>query len=139
MVTNCISHTVQNLTRRLQSLAAVLLLLIYVAASVEFEAIHEIIHSHDAHVTHTTADEQDPCHISLYHHADENGCHHKAHFTAEKKCPLCHIHHIGDKLFVTATVSGVVTTKQVVAVEYATDLFSQVNHLLPSRAPPSLA
>jgi len=124
--------------RRLQSLAAVLLVLIYVAANVEFEAIHETFHQHEAHVSHSIADEQDPCHISLYHQSDGNGCHHKAHLSTGKKCPLCHIYHIGDKLFVTANVTNDVIANEVVGVEYTISLIPQVIHLLPSRGPPSL-
>ena len=91
------------LIRRLQSIAVLLLLLVYIAANVEFEAFHQELHADD-HITHTEADEHDPCHLSLDHQNTQEGCHHHAHFTTIKKCPLCHVSVVTEKILTALPV-----------------------------------
>jgi hypothetical protein len=116
------------LVRRLQSLAVLLLLLVYVAANVEFEALHQELHT-DHHISHTEADEQDPCHLSLYHQDVKEGCHHHAHFTVAKKCPLCHV---------SATTEKIATTLPVFVDHAIPPLHVSINFISATQASPQL-
>jgi hypothetical protein len=130
------NHKHNTLVRRLQSLAVLLLLLFYVAANVEFEALHHEFHA-DHHISHTEADEQDPCHLSLYHQATKEGCHHDAHITAAKKCPLCHVSMVTEKILTALPVSA-----NLIFSEHHPSIHSPFSvqacyPLVPSRGPPS--
>ena len=129
---------VNMLKTSLQTLAVLVLAVIYVASNVEFDAIHHELHDHSDHITHTVTDEQDPCHIALYHHS-EKGCGHKAHLTVEKKCPLCHVHSSNEKIltagltFIQTPVSNKFQPEITVSA-----IVTRAYHL-PSRAPPAAA
>jgi hypothetical protein len=119
--------------KRMQSLAAILLLLLYIAANVEFEAIHHEFHD-EVHVTHTEADEHDPCHRSLYHQNEES-CHH-AHLTTIKKCPLCHFNVVNEKVLTAIPTAKEVVSDTKVTTDFYPSFVSSTTASLPSRAPP---
>ena len=52
---------------------------------------HELSHEHEEeHVVHTVEAEQDECHRTLYHAAQNNGCDHREHFLpSSSSCELC--------------------------------------------------
>jgi hypothetical protein len=57
----------------------------------------DVVHDHDCHeqtVSHTSEDEQDPCHVSIYHseRGDNNLCPHQEHLsTSTEECSLCKV------------------------------------------------
>lgn len=65
---------------------AIFFLLIYGLGAIEVAGIHEALHAED----HTEALEKDPCHRSVFHKTKDS-CEHPTHFTAQKKCFLCHL------------------------------------------------
>lgn len=131
-----IRDNIRLIKKRFQSLAAGLLVLLYIAGHVEFEAIHHELHGEEAHVTHTAADEQDACHVAIYHYSSESGCHHKAHITSEKKCPLCHLFNSVDKVVSQTTLSEKPFLKQE-SITWHSCIAAVANILhTPSRAPP---
>ena len=76
--------------------SALMLLLLYLAGNVQVESFHQIFHSFEQ-ALHSSDQEKDPCHRSIYHDAEQEGCDHKTHVTAVKKCPLCHIVPLNEK------------------------------------------
>lgn len=56
---------------------------------------HESVHSHDHdhthdHQTEVSCDNQDPCHLRIYHHLSVGACQHDAHWVPElEHCELC--------------------------------------------------
>ena len=75
---------------RLKTFSVTLLLLLYVAGNVQVETFHQFFHSLEK-ALHSTEQEKDPCHRAVYHDSKKEGCNHKTHITAVKKCPLCHV------------------------------------------------
>jgi hypothetical protein len=67
-----------------------LLLVLYVIGNVQVESIHQVFHSVDK-ALHSLEQEKDPCHRAIYHEVKNEGCDHKTHVTAIKRCPLCHV------------------------------------------------
>ncbi len=68
------------------------LLVIYLIGTVEINSIHVILHQTDSQrELHSAANESNGCHQWVYHNNKNQGCEHKAHLVANKKCPLCHL------------------------------------------------
>ena len=74
----------------LKTLSGLILLLFYVSGNVQVESFHQLFHASEAEL-HTSEHEKDPCHRAIYHDSQDDGCDHKTHLTAVKKCPLCHV------------------------------------------------
>ena len=75
---------------------ALLLLLLYLTGNVQLESFHKVFHSFEQ-ALHSSDEEKDPCHRAIYHDSKQEGCDHKTHVTAVKKCPLCHIAPLNEK------------------------------------------
>ena len=73
-----------------------LLLLLYLVGSVQIESFHDAFHSFEQ-ALHSFDQEKDPCHRAIYHDSKKEGCDHKTHVTAVKKCPLCHLVPLNEK------------------------------------------
>lgn len=69
----------------------ILLLACYLFVFMLFNISHELSHEHEEeHVVHTIEAEQDECHRTLYHAAQNNGCDHREHFLpSNPSCELC--------------------------------------------------
>ena len=76
--------------------SALLLLLLYLTGNVQVESFHKVFHSFEQ-ALHSSDEEKDPCHRAIYHDSKQEGCDHKTHVTAVKKCPLCHIVPLNEK------------------------------------------
>ena len=76
--------------------SALLLLLLYLTGNVQVESFHKVFHSFEQ-ALHSSDEEKDPCHRAIYHDSKQQGCDHKTHVTAVKKCPLCHIGPLNEK------------------------------------------
>lgn len=82
---------VRNMRRLFSGpLSAVFLLLLYFGGNVQFESLHDIVHSVEQSL-HSVEQENDPCHRAIYHEVENDGCDHETHLTSVEQCPLCHV------------------------------------------------
>jgi hypothetical protein len=65
------------------------LIILYAAASLRIDSIHQIFHADEIANLHSPEQEVNPCHKSIYHQQRENGCEHRSHVSAITKCPAC--------------------------------------------------
>lgn len=88
-----------------------LLLLFFAVFGVsEITSVHNLLHKKESAELHTALNENDPCHVSIYHYERSQGCDHDAHFIDENKCPLCdlrvpNIHFVENTLDAAAVVN----------------------------------
>jgi hypothetical protein len=80
----------KHLSERIKPIFAAVLLFLYVLGNVQVESFHQAFHSLEK-ALHSTEQEKDPCHRAIYHEVTNEGCDHKTHLSAPKKCPLCHV------------------------------------------------
>ena len=89
------SHLMKVLTikRRIKNslrmLGAVALLLLYVIGSAQTGYLHQLLHPQEAAATHSSKQEEDPCHRSMYHGVD-TGCRHEFHLAKKHSCTFVH-------------------------------------------------
>lgn len=76
----------------LSATAILLLLVIYLAGTVEISSFHAILHNaQDARELHSAVNETNSCHQSIYHNKKDKSCEHKSHIIANKSCDLCQL------------------------------------------------
>lgn len=75
-------------TRLIRSLMG-LLVLLYLAGSLQLDSLHRLFHQHDQSYAHTEELEQNACHRTVFHQATENTCDHPTHISEDKNCPWC--------------------------------------------------
>lgn len=123
------------LTERFKTFSVSLLLLLYIGGNVEVESFHQFFHSLEKAI-HSADEENDPCHRAIYHEATTDGCEHKTHVTAIKKCPLCHVVPINEQLAAATYVFESLAPSPVSSEQSSLFLIvEELNHL-PARAPP---
>jgi hypothetical protein len=89
---------IANIIKALRQACWVLLLALYAAAALKVDSIHELLHAREFAELHSVAQENNPCHKSIYHQEAEKGCEHKSHITENTKCPLCEYNSSVDEL-----------------------------------------
>jgi hypothetical protein len=68
------------------------LLVIYLVGTVELSSFHALLHNtQNQKELHSAVNESSGCHQSVYHNKKDQGCEHKSHIVANKKCDLCHL------------------------------------------------
>ena len=116
----------------LKPFAVILLLVVYIAGNTGYGLFHE----HERFLAHSTEEENDPCHRSIYHFEKNNACKHQSHFSKNEKCGQCHLLCHTDQIIVrsayTLFVKAVFTIKVVLVFPHLEEIF--LYH--PSRAPP---
>ena len=115
--------------------SALLLLFLYFAGNVQVESFHKAFHTFEQ-VLHSSDQEKDPCHRAIYHDSRQQGCDHKTHVTAVKKCPLCHIVPMNEKhIAVSHSFETFFSPSDFKEVSF---LFSvtEISGALSARAPP---
>ena len=122
-------------TQRVKTFAAGLLLLLYIGGNVQVESFHQFFHSLEKAI-HSSDAENDPCHRAIYHEAKTDGCDHKTHVTAIKKCPLCHVVPINEQLVDATYVFESFAPSIVFDQESFSFLIANASTHLPARAPP---
>lgn len=65
------------------------LLVLYLAGTSQFETLHAFVHGHDQVEAHTAEEEADPCHRLIYHDDVAKGCGHASHLIASDRCEMC--------------------------------------------------
>ncbi len=125
----------KRLQERFKSFSGILLVLLYSTGNVQVESFHQVFHSIEQ-ALHSSEQENDPCHRAIYHEIENQGCDHKTHVTAVKKCPLCHVIPFNDQhasARQSAFSTELPTSFNVVFITLSwTDSFNN----LPARAPP---
>ena len=125
----------KGLHRCLKTSSILLLLFLYTAGNVQLESFHSVFHSLEK-ALHSAEQEKDPCHRAIYHDAAANGCDHKTHVTAVKKCPLCHVVPFNDQLLVSDNAFETVSFSENINLFYAAIPVANRPIALPARAPP---
>lgn len=64
-------------------------LLVYLMGSISFESLHKLFVNHSHTQAHTPQQEENPCHIALFHQERAGGCEHPTHFIEIDNCTLC--------------------------------------------------
>lgn len=68
------------------------LLVIYLVGTVEVSSLHALLHNtENQKELHSAVNETNGCHQSIYHNKTDQGCEHKSHIVANKKCDLCQL------------------------------------------------
>jgi hypothetical protein len=73
----------------LRACSVLVLLFLYILGSVEIESLHSFSHEQEFSQLHSSENEADPCHISVYHEQRSQGCDHPTHVAKADKCSLC--------------------------------------------------
>src|SRR5687768_3884616 len=73
----------------LRTCSVLALLFLYILGSVEIESLHSFSHEQEFSQLHSSENEANPCHISVYHEQGSQGCEHLTHITKSDKCSLC--------------------------------------------------
>ena len=116
-------------------LSAIFLLLLYFAGNVQFETFHDVVHSFEQSL-HTPEQEEDPCHRTIYHEVESDGCDHKTHLTAVEQCPLCHVVPINVQYFEPSRSFESLELAREFVVYQPNAMNSWQFIELPARAPP---
>ncbi|WP_276374540.1 hypothetical protein [Chryseolinea sp. H1M3-3] len=125
----------KHLSERIKPIFAAVLLFLYVLGNVQVESFHQAFHSLEK-ALHSTEQEKDPCHRAIYHEVTKEGCDHKTHLTAPKKCPLCHVVPVNEQ-HLAIYESFDVFTPSLEIKGYSPSVDKVIFSIkLPSRAPP---
>lgn len=125
----------KGLRRCLKTSSILLLLFLYTAGNVQLESFHSVFHSLEK-ALHSAEQEKDPCHRAIYHDAADEGCDHKTHVTAVKKCPLCHVVPFNDQLLASSNAFEAASYPENRNSYYTAILVVNSSIALPARAPP---
>jgi hypothetical protein len=119
----------------LRFFSALVLLLLYLVGNVQLESFHKVFHSFEQ-ALHSSDQEKDPCHRAIYHDSRQEGCDHKTHVTAVKKCPLCHITPLNEKHIAVTHAVEYFSSSQVFETVSLSISILEVAGNLSARAPP---
>ena len=113
-----------------------MMILLYLAGSLQIDSFHKLIHKHQREVSHTPEVESNGCHVALFHNQGKGSCAHPTHFSEDKKCPWCYAS-FQAKYLVSAVTSLSCQSEECVEILFSNPLscteYQQQN---PSRAPP---
>ena len=113
-------------------------LVLYTAGTSHLEYLHSMFHGHDVAVTHSDAQEKDPCHRLLYHNDTMQGCDHSSHLIVSDKCEMCDLVYHGDQTMLSdLTLSNGEFSSEHFDL-YKSNLGSYWAVISSSRAPPAL-
>jgi len=100
--------------------------------------LHALVHDHEVKVTHSAAQEKDPCHRMLYH-GETAACDHDAHLIDSDECPMCDVICHVDQILVSDVMIPQKVYRQHHFSCYKLRLDSYWAVLSSSRAPPARA
>ena len=116
-----------------------LLIVFYLAGATCLELAHAFVHDHAAAVTHSEAQEKDPCHRLIYHNDGAQGCDHDSHLIVSEKCQMCDLVCHSDQYLLTDINFSIPGFSQGQFSAYKRSLDSYWAVISSSRAPPALA
>lgn len=126
----------RGVTKTAGKVLTFLLLLFYILLTARVETLHKAFHDPETIVSHSAAQEKDPCHIAIYHNVDR-GCDHDAHLVVSDNCQICNFAIHGDQS--TVAVKAATSThpsEKFVCYDERSDGYSVI--LSSSRAPPAV-
>lgn len=121
---------------RFKTFSVILLLILYFAGNVQVETFHQFFHSLEK-ALHSAEQEKDPCHRAIYHEAKNEGCDHKTHVTAVKKCPLCHVLPLNEQNISAGRSFESIPLLPLGNKHFLSFQVAEAFLALPSRAPPA--
>ena len=115
-----------------------LLLVLYIAGSVEIDSLHHLVHADDHISLHSPEHEKDTCHQSIYHAGLNQGCNHPSHLSEKKECSVCDyanhsVHLFSFSVFNLSPTQNDVAADQYIALEQTPFSFYE-----DSRGPPAI-
>ncbi len=110
------------------------LLFLYFLGSSRIESLHKLFHKEE--VAHSSLDESDPCHITLYHQQRDGGCDHTSHFVKEDKCSLCDIQFNSNPIEEVSYIVLPITFSIVSEPSSLTIFIEEVKYKFTGRGPP---
>lgn len=108
----------------------------YLVGIAPVEAFHKIFHPQEGIVVHTSDQEKNSCHRSIYHHEKETNCAHKSHLAKLDKCKLCHALTHSDHIASFKSSCEFIQVDAGTVVKRIAVLVIRLDSNLPSRAPP---
>lgn len=119
----------------LKSLSAVLLLCLYIGGNTHLGMFHRFFHKDEA-ANHTSVQEKNPCHRSIYH-GQNSGCKHEFHLVKITTCLLCHtLCHVDQIVFNTTAKTAVRCEPR--RFDFSDQIFpDSIRSLFSSRGPPA--
>jgi hypothetical protein len=114
----------------------IFLLTFYVGGASQSQLLHQLFHSHDHSVSHSEAQEQDPCHRSIYHNDEEKGCEHHSHIVVADNCELCDLTFHTDQILLSEVESPSILFFPVDFATCSRGFAGSSQSILSSRAPP---
>lgn len=81
----------RKLFKSIQAVCALGILVIYVLGNISAGDFHHIWHAAEAPVEHSPEQEEDLCHLALFHHAAPQHCDHEFHVRDKTTCTLCDV------------------------------------------------
>jgi hypothetical protein len=111
------------------------ILLLYVAGTVQIDNLHQLLHHHTVEL-HSEQAEKDPCHRSVFHHEQNKGCEHKTHVTQTKECFVQQL--LGHTFHITIPQQDFFITSNVADYQlcFFTSVEETIGALRAARAPP---
>jgi hypothetical protein len=113
-----------------------LMVVIYLAGAIQFNAIHATLHASAEEVLHSPENEKEACHQAIYHQVPEGSCQHKTHLVANDKCSLCDLIVPAAYLLVDETHQDLTQHNSPIQIPTYSCSYQDIIALLPSRAPP---
>lgn len=83
------NKTIAFFTNQVKSGLVFTTMLVYLMGSISFESLHKLFMDHAHAKAHTPQQEENPCHIALFHQERAGGCEHPTHFIEIDNCTLC--------------------------------------------------
>lgn len=117
--------------------SVLVLLVIYLVGIVEVSSFHALLHnSPNQKELHSAVNESNSCHQSVYHNQKDQGCAHKSHIVANKKCDLCHLSLESFHFASIKPADYFTISLELPSCEIDAAIVGGIFSHLPSRAPP---
>lgn len=115
-----------------------LLIVLHAVGPSQLKGLHQVLHSHDHLVSHSEAEEKDPCHNAIYHQDTQKECGHHSHIVVKDNCGLCDLISHTDQILFLSVGSSSVHFFTVDFVICSPDISESRQSGLSSRAPPTV-
>jgi len=113
------------------------LLVLYSAAALRVDSFHKLFHAEELTSLHSELQESNPCHKTIYHQQQKEGCAHQSHITENIKCPLCEFNIGSDKLFTALDEPQPLTNRSTFSLGFIRDVGIVIIFSHSGRSPPS--
>jgi hypothetical protein len=125
-----------DLKHMMKNIFVMSLLMLYSAASLRIDSLHQFFHADDVAELHSAEHENNPCHKNIYHQQREAGCDHQSHLTENTKCPLCEFNISSDELLFVPDQIKITFQRAINQSSYQEGALSLSIFILSGRGPP---